>query len=59
MLLNDKTSLALTPNFRAHLKMILEDDYVVPRKDILNQDKPKEKAVINLENYNYKRSCYK
>ena len=40
--LEDARRHALDPNKRSHLRMILEDDYEVPRKDIFNIEKPKQ-----------------
>ena len=39
MLVQDQSALALTPNERSHLRMILDDDYTVPRLDSLGQEK--------------------
>ena len=49
-LANDRTALALSPNERSNLKMILEDGYEVPRRDQLGTEKStKEWGVENTK----------
>ena len=48
MLTQDPTRQALSPNERAHLKMVLADGYVVPWQDITGRNKPKKEWKLEV-----------